>query len=131
MNLISRTLTWGAVIALLATALIHFVEAPAASTEATYKGLLFVANGVGALIAVGGILRGVWSWGWLIGVVVAGGAIAGYVASRTVGLPGIPAEPDAWLEPLGVASLVAEAIVVMLFLIALRARRRSTSTTQA
>lgn len=130
MNLISRALAWGAAIALLATALIHFVEAPAAFTEATYKGLLFVANGVGALIAVGGILRGAWSWGWLLGAVVAGGAIVGYVASRTVGLPGIPAEPDAWLEPWGVASLVAEGVVVMLFLIALRSDRRSTSTTQ-
>ena len=52
MNLNSRTLTWGAVTALLATALIHFVEAPAAFTEATYTGLLFVANGVGAMVAV-------------------------------------------------------------------------------
>lgn len=130
MNLIARILAGGAVFALLATALIHFFEAPAAFTEATYKGLLFVANGVGAMIAVVGILRGVWSWGWLLGVVVAGGAIVGYVASRTVGLPGIPAEPDAWLEPWGVSSLLAEGIVVMLFFIALRARRRSTSTTQ-
>ncbi len=49
----------GAVIALCATWFIHFVEVPAAFTEATYKGLLFVANGVAALIAVGGIVRGV------------------------------------------------------------------------
>lgn len=130
MNLNSRALAWGAVVALLATGLIHFVEAPAAFTEATYKGLLFVANGVGALIAAGGILRKAWSWGWLLGAVVAGGAIVGYIASRTVGLPGIPAEPDAWLEPLGVASLVAEGIVVMLFLIALRSRQQSPSSTQ-
>lgn len=130
MNLTSRTSAWGAVIALLATALIHFVEAPAAFAEARYKGLLFVANGVGALIAVGGISRGAWSWGWLLGALVAGGAIVGYVASRTVGLPGIPAEPDAWMEPWGVASLVAEGLVVLLFLVALRSRRRTTSTTQ-
>lgn len=130
MNLISRTVTWGTVVTLLATALIHFVEAPAAFSEATYKGLLFVANGVGALIAAGGILRGAWSWGWLLGVVVAGGAMVGYVASRTVGLPGIPAEPDAWLEPWGVASLLLEGIVVLLFFISLRARRRSTSSTK-
>ncbi len=127
MNPISRPVIWGATIALLATAAIHFVEAPDAFSEATYKGVLFVANGVGALIAVGGILRGGWSWAWLLGVVVAGGAILGYIASRTVGLPGIPAEPDAWLEPLGVASLLAEGIVVVLFLIVHRARFRSSS----
>lgn len=129
MSMVSRTSTWGAVVALLATALIHFVEAPAAFAEAPYKGILFVANGVGALIAAGGIFRGTWSWGWLMGLVVAGGAMVGYVASRTIGLPGIPAEPDAWLEPMGVASLVAEGVVVLLFLAALRARRQSTSTT--
>jgi hypothetical protein len=129
MNSISRLVTWSAVIALFATALIHFVEAPDAFSEATYKGILFIANGVGALVAAGGILRRVWSWGWLLGLVVTGGAIVGYVASRTVGLPGIPAEPDAWLEPLGVASLLAEGIFVLLFLIASSARRRSTPTT--
>lgn len=126
MNSESRALTWSAVTALLATALVHFVEAPDAFTEATYKGLLFVANGVGAMVAIGAILRGVWA-GWLVGLVVAGGAIVGYVASRTVGLPGIPAEPDAWFEAWGVVSLVAEGAVVLLFLVALRARRRATS----
>src|SRR5215210_6436246 len=54
------------------------------------KGLLFLANGIGALVA--------------------GGAFLEYVLSRTVGLPGLPVEPDAWLEPLGGASLVAEAV---------------------
>lgn len=121
---------WVAVIALLAIAAIHFVEVPAALEEAKYKGVLFVANGVGALIAVVGILRRAWSWGWLLGAVVAGGALVGYVASRTVGLPGIPAEPDAWLEPNGVASMLAEGIVVILFFAALRARRQSTPTTR-
>ena len=31
-----------------------------------------------------------------------------YIASRTVGMPLIPAEPDAWLEPLGVIAMSAE-----------------------
>lgn len=125
---ISRRLAWGAAIALLASALVHFVEAPAAFSDATYKGLLFVAYGIGALIAAGGILRGVWSWGWIFGVIMAGGAILGYVASRTIGLPGIPAEPNAWFEPWGVASLLAEGIVVVLFFIAYETRRRSTAS---
>lgn len=116
--------TAAAVFALLATALIHFIEAPGAFSEVTYKGVLFVANGVGALIAAAGILRGAWSWGWVLGLLMAGGAIAGYVASRTVGLPGIPPEPDAWLEPWGVASLVVEGLFVILFAVASRARPR-------
>ena len=120
----ASTLASGAAVtALFATALIHFVEAPDAFGEITYKGLLFVANGVGALVAAAGILRGAWSWGWLLGLLISAGAIAGYVASRTIGLPGIPAEPDAWLEPWGVASLIAEGLFVLIFLIVSRGRR--------
>ncbi|KAB8141691.1 hypothetical protein F8S13_18285 [Chloroflexia bacterium SDU3-3] len=102
-----------AIALILVTGLIHFVDAPDSFEEATYKGMLFLANGIGALVAVVGLWRGE-RWGWWLGTVVAGGAFVGYVASRTVGLPGIPAEPNAWLEPLGVLSLVAEAGFVAL-----------------
>jgi hypothetical protein len=110
-----------AVVAIVATGLIHFVTARDSFGETTYKGLLFVANGVGALVAAVGVYRD-RDWGWLLGALVAGGAFLGYVISRTVGLPGLPAEPDAWFEPLGVASLVAEAVFLMVFAVT---RRRS------
>jgi hypothetical protein len=95
------------------TGIIHFVDTPDAFAETTYKGLLFLANGVGALIAAGAILTG-RRWGWSLGALVATGAFIGYVLSRTVGMPGLPAEPDAWLEPLGVISLLAEGLFVIL-----------------
>lgn len=110
-----------AVIAILATGLIHLWTAGDSFGEATYKGVLFVANGVAAIVAAAAIYRDRGEWGWLLGALVAGGAFLGYVLSRTAGLPGLPAEPDAWLEPLGVASLVAEAV----FLAAFATRRRS------
>ena len=69
-------------------------------------------------IAAIGIYRNRRTLGWLLGLLVAGGAIVAYVASRTVGLPGLPAEPDAWLEPAGVASLMCEAFFCVLFLMA-------------
>ena len=50
----SSTLKWLAIAAILGTGLIHVVEARDAFGEATYKGLLFVANGVGALVRVAG-----------------------------------------------------------------------------
>ena len=37
-------------------------------------------------------------------------------ASRTVGLPFIPAEPDAWFEPLGVAAMIAEVLFIVVFI---------------
>jgi hypothetical protein len=121
MTRLSPALKWLAIAAILGTGLIHFAEAGDSFGEATYKGVLFVANGVGALVAGLGIFRGRRSWGWMLGVLVAGGALVGYVASRTIGLPGLPAEPDAWLEPAGVASLVCEGLFVVLFVMAQRA----------
>jgi uncharacterized membrane protein HdeD (DUF308 family) len=110
----SRSLKAVGVLAIVATGLIHLVTAQDSFGEATYKGVLFVANGVGALVAAVGVSQD-RDWGWLLGALVAGGAFAGYVLSRTVGLPGLPAEPDAWLEPLGVASLIAEAVFLVAF----------------
>ena len=109
-----------AVVAIVATGLIHLATARDSFGEATYKGLLFVANGVGALVAAVGVYRDRAYWGWLLGALVAGGAFLGYVLSRTVGLPGLPAEPDAWFEPLGVASLVAEAVFLIVFAVTRR-----------
>jgi hypothetical protein len=122
MTMPSSTLKWLAIAAILGTGLIHVVEAQDAFGDATYKGLLFVGNGVGALAAAIGIYRDQRALGWLLGLVVAGGAILAYVASRTVGLPGLPAEPDAWLEPMGVASLLCEAIFVILFAVTYQSR---------
>jgi hypothetical protein len=109
-----------AAVAIVATGLIHLATARDSFGEATYKGLLFVANGVGALVAAVGVYRDRADWGWLLGALVAGGAFLGYVISRTVGLPGLPAEPDAWFEPLGVASLVAEAVFLIVFTVTRR-----------
>jgi hypothetical protein len=105
-----------AIAAILAAGLIHAVEARDAFGDATYKGLLFIGNGVGALVAAIGIYRDQRALGWLLGLLVAGGAILAYVASRTIGLPGLPAEPDAWLEPMGVASLLCETLFVLLYM---------------
>ena len=114
----STTVKLFGIAAIVATGLIHLGDAPDAFGEATYKGLLFVANGVFALVAAVGVYRDQRAWGWSLGLLVAGGAFIGYVLSRTVGLPGLPPEPDAWLEPMGVASFIAEGLFIMLVLVA-------------
>jgi hypothetical protein len=92
--------------------------------------LLDQANGAGALLAAYGIWGGK-RWGWPLGLLVAVGALAGYVASRTVGMPGIPAEPDAWFEPLGVASLLAEGLFSLVALSSLRSTNVPAQPTRA
>ena len=94
--------------------LIHLINSPGDLEEGSYTGLLYLANFLGALAAAVGIYRGE-RWGWALGLLVAAGAFAGYVVSRTVGLPGLPVEEE-WLEPLGVLSLLVEALFVGLYL---------------
>lgn len=112
MSAASSALKWLAIVAILGTGLIHVLEARDSFNEATYKGVLFVCNGMAALVAAIAISRNLRWLGWGLGLLVAAGSLIAYVASRTIGLPGLPAEPDAWLEPMGVASLVCEGVFV-------------------
>ena len=84
--------------------------------------MLFVANFIGALVAAVGLYRDVL-WGWLLGALVAGGALVMYLISRSVGLPGFEQAVGRWFGPLGVLSLVVEALFIAVFLLAFIARR--------
>ena len=105
----------GAGIALIViVGLIHLINSPEDLEEGSYTGVLYLANFVGALTAAIGIYKE-RSWGWSLGALVSVGAFVGYVISRTVGLPGLGVEEE-WLEPLGVLSLIVEALFVGLYL---------------
>jgi hypothetical protein len=110
----SERLVGAGISLIVVVGLIHLINSPGDLQEGAYTGVLYLANFVGAILAAIGIYRG-RSWGWVLGWLVAGGAFAGYVISRTVGLPGLPVETE-WLEPLGVLSLVVEGLFVGLFL---------------
>lgn len=101
---------------------VHLFTAPDQFGEAAYKGLLFLASAAGALLAAVGIWRGLRA-GWLLGAAVAGSTALAYVISRTVGLPGLGVD-SAVFEPLGVLSVVAETLFLVL---AVRAFRRPAS----
>ena len=130
MRTTSKTILWLGIVLILITGLVHFIDAPDAFEEVTFKGLLFVANGLGAIVAAYGIWKNE-RWGWGLGLLIAAGSVAAYVASRTVGLPQLPAEPDEWLEPLGVLSVMAEALFSMLALWCLAAQIRALHYRQA
>jgi len=110
------------IVAILVTGAVHAWLTREAYGDMPYKGWLFGANAAGAVVAAAGILRN-RDWGWLLGVAVAGGALAAYILSRTTGLPSLPAEPDAWLEPAGVVSMIAEAAYLIVAFLWFRTRK--------
>jgi hypothetical protein len=99
---------------ILIVGLIHLINSPGDLEEGSYTGVLYLANFAGAILAAVGIYRG-RSWSWGLGALVSVGAFAGYVISRTIGLPGFAVEEE-WLEPLGLLSLLVEALFMGLYL---------------
>jgi hypothetical protein len=104
---------------ILMAGLIHLFLTPEHLEEATYLGLVFLANFVGAAVAAFGIFRG-HRWGWVLGALVAGGAYALYFVNATVGLPGV--EEGHLLEPLGLLAKAVEALFLLVCAIALAGR---------
>ena len=118
---VARALMLAGVVLILLVGLIHLIDAPDSMSESTTKGLSFYANFVGAIVAALGIFVH-RTWGWTLGTLVAAGAFIGYIVSRTVGIFGLP--PDVWMESIGIASLVVEALFIVVALRALTGSRQ-------
>ena len=106
---IARTV---AIAALAAIALIHVLQLPGAFSDAGYLGALFVGAIVAsvllaAALAVDGDQRFVEAAGALAGLI-----LIGYLVSRTTGLPAATDDVGEWAEPLGLASMVVEGLLV-------------------
>jgi hypothetical protein len=107
-----------------ATGLIHLVLAPDQFREKAYVGVLFVVGAAACGYVAAKLLTGKdTTFDWLLGVAAAVGMFAGYILSRTVGLPGFH-EPE-W-EIWGLVTLVLEAGFVA---VALPALTRSAGST--
>ncbi len=131
MKQLPRAFKAAGILLIIATGLIHLAAAPDHYEEATYIGVLFSANLLGALLAALGIYRDEL-WGWWLGAVVSGGALVMFLASRLVGLPGYEEHVGLWVgdsveDYLGLPSLIIEASFVALFgtVMALQARARA------
>ena len=90
---------------ILLSGLIHLWLAPEHFEEATYLGGLFVAEFVSTVVAAVGIYRD-QEWGWLLGALIAIGAIVAYVVHGTIGLPIVGTEE--LFEPMGILAKIIE-----------------------
>src|SRR5215207_11401899 len=111
---VPSTLKLATILLIFAVGLTHLIGAPPHYRVAPYIGVAFVVNFVGALVAAVGIYRDAL-WGWLLGVVIAGGAQVMYVVSRSVGLPGFEVAVGRWFGPLATIALIVEVPFLALF----------------
>lgn len=116
----SRLLRWLGVALIVQTGLLHLYVALLGYNEAPTLSVLFAVNFLASLVAAVGLMRR-QRWGWMLGCVIAVGSIAGYVLSRTIGLPGM--EPESWGDAIGTLSLVVEGVFLLTWLAAMMWRR--------
>ena len=111
---------WVLAVAALVASVAHIPVTPEHLTEAPYMGVLFVLLSVACVVLAGiALVRDVPAV-YLASAAVCGLAIVGYAATRLVAFPMLGDDVGNWLEPLGVVSILSEAIVVGAALSALR-----------
>jgi len=113
-----------AAVGLVSVALILLLDVPGKFDELPYVGVLFVALIITALLLAEAMIRTDDLRVWLVAGAVSMATILGYAISRTSGLPGDNGgDAGNWTEPLGLASLLVEGVVVLLVLGRLADRR--------
>jgi len=113
------------VVGLAGIAVIHAVDSVGKWSETRYMFWMYMALIAGALATAASVLFTRSRAALLAAAGVAASAFAGYVLSRTTGLPNATDDIGNWTEPLGLASLVVEGCVVAVALGAMRAVRPS------
>jgi DMSO reductase anchor subunit len=116
------------VVAVAGIGLIHLLDAIDTFHETRYVFWLYVALMVGCVAAAAALLSRASPRVWAAVAVLALAPLAGYVLSRTTGLPGSDDDVGNWSDPLGLASLWVEALTLGLALLRLggaRGRRRA------
>jgi hypothetical protein len=101
-----------AVVGLAGVALIHLLELQGKFEEVPYLGIAYVALIVTSIVAAGLLIHRNSRTGWMLAGGAALATLVGFTLTRTIGLPQSTDDIGNWLEPMGLASLFVEAIVV-------------------
>ena len=105
-------------------AVIHAVDSVGKWTETPYMFWLYMALIAGCVVAGAAVLFHGSRVALLAAAGLAASVIAAFVLDRTVGLPSATGDIGNWLEPLGLASLVIEGLVVAIGVGGVLAARR-------
>jgi hypothetical protein len=108
---------------LVAIALIHILQLPAAFDAIGYLGALFIAAVVGSLLLAAILTRTSDDLAWTATGGLAVLILVCYVLSRSVGLPGFSEDVGEWAEAPGLASMAVEGLLVFLATAVLLTRR--------
>ncbi len=101
-------------VALLGIALIHVLDLPGKMQETPYLGVAYLGLIAGCVLVAEGLIRAENRQLWLAAGGLALATLVGFVINRTVGMPGATDDIGNWSEPLGIASLFVEGVVVLL-----------------
>ena len=114
-----------AAVGLLTVGVIHALE-----IQGQLSGAVWLTVGF-CLLAAGAPMVSLWLLiepalpSWALTGLVGLCAAAGYVLTRSLAMPGDADDRGNWLEPLGLASLIIELVIVILAVLALASRRRA------
>lgn len=112
-------------IGLAGIALIHLLDSIGKYGETRYIFWMYVALMVGSLVTAFAVLHTRAKAVWLASGGLAASALIGFVLSRTTGLPNAKGDIGNWTEPLGLASLFVEGLVIAVSAYALTLRERT------
>jgi hypothetical protein len=104
------------IIGLLAIALIHLLDAIGKYSEARYVFWLYVLLMLGTFVVSFVLLRTDSRLAWALTALMSGLTLLAFILSRTTGLPTAKDDIGNWSEPLGVASMFVEGVVLALSL---------------
>jgi hypothetical protein len=91
---------------------IHLLDAPGKFSETPYLAWMYVGLIAASLATAFALVRGSDRRAWAAAAALAAGAMIGYTLTRTTGLPQATGDIGNWSEPLGMASLFVEALVI-------------------
>ena len=110
-QLIRRGIT---ALGLIAIAIIHILDLPSKWQEVRYLGVAYIGAIITSLILAERLVvkRKNVEMDFYLSAFLSASILIGFTITRTVGLPGAMDDIGNWLEPVGLVSIVVEAIVI-------------------